>query len=124
MTRQKFESRRSGFLVHLRWKNVDYSAHFSFIGHPGCVGLAALGEVGEIFIASGKPTSGEEALARDALIIASHALQRGASLGELAASLPQAHDGTKETLAAAIIDKVRDEAKRIKAEWAAKGDLI
>lgn len=81
--RQKFPDRRSSFQVHLHHEGQDYHVGFTFFGF----GAIDPGDVGEIFISSKKASSTYEVLARDAAILASHALQRGATVEGLVMSL-------------------------------------
>jgi hypothetical protein len=62
------------------------------------------GRVGEIFLSSRKPGSPIEAIARDAAVTVSIALQFGADLQTIRAALTKDHDGHPATLLGAALD--------------------
>jgi hypothetical protein len=62
------------------------------------------GRVAEIFISSSKPGSAVEAVARDAAIVASIALQHGAHIQTLRNALTRDHNGGPATLLGAALD--------------------
>ncbi len=112
--RRRFPNRRSGYVAHMRHRQINYQIGFAFFGFA----TWDLGEVGEIFISSDKPGSNAEECARDGAILASHALQRGATITQLAASVTRGDNGEASTLIGAAIDLVARESRCIKAERA------
>lgn len=103
-----------------------YSADLKFGPHVYVVTYAfwsvaphiVLGEVGEVFLADRKPTSGLGASARDALIYASKALQWGERLEDLVDGSPQSYEGDPESLAAAALKCALEDSWHVKIEWA------
>lgn len=88
------------------------TVEFRHAGHAFtlCVGLRpSTGEIAEIFISSTKPGSPLEALARDAAIIVSLALQHGAELATIRHALTRDHDGGPATLIGAALDRLDEE---------------
>jgi hypothetical protein len=82
------------------------SFEFCHAGHPFtlCAGFYADGRIAEIFLSSHKPGSPIEAIARDAAVTVSIALQFGAELETIRAALTKDHDGQPATLLGAAID--------------------
>jgi hypothetical protein len=66
------------------------------------------GRPAEIFLSSNKPGSPIEAIARDAAVLASIALQFGAPIETIAAALTRDHDGSAATAIGAAIDKIEE----------------
>ena len=68
---------------------------FSYAGNLFSVGVSRFddGRLAEIFIASARPGSPIEAIARDSAVAVSFALQHGADLASLRAALTRDHDG-------------------------------
>jgi hypothetical protein len=62
------------------------------------------GLLGELFLSSHKPGSPIEAIARDAAVTVSIALQFGADLETIRAALTRDHDGGPATLLGAALD--------------------
>ena len=62
------------------------------------------GRVAEIFLSSHKPGSPIEAIARDAAVTISIALQFGADLETIRSALTKDHDGSSATLLGAALD--------------------
>ena len=75
-----------------------------------CAGSYPDGRIAEIFLSSHKPGSPIEAIARDAAVTVSIALQFGAPLETIRAALTKDHDGRPATLLGAALDAVADEA--------------
>lgn len=73
-----------------------------------CAGFYPAGRLAEIFLSSHKPGSPIEAIARDAAVTASIALQFGADIGTLRAALTKDHDGGPATLLGAALDTLID----------------
>src|ERR1700736_5429277 len=71
-----------------------------------CAGPYPDGRIAEIFLSSQKPGSPIEAIARDAAVTVSIALQFGAELETIRAALTRAHDGGPATLLGAALDKL------------------
>ncbi len=70
------------------------------------------GEIAEIFLSSSKVGSPIEALARDAAILVSIALQHGAELAKIRHALTRDHDGGPATLIGAALDILDAEASQ------------
>jgi hypothetical protein len=73
-----------------------------------CHGLYPDGRVAEIFLSSHKPGSPIEAIARDAAVTVSIALQFGANLETIRAALTRDHDGGPATLLGAAFDALAE----------------
>jgi hypothetical protein len=69
-----------------------------------CAGFYPDGGVAEIFLSSNKPGSPIEAIARDAAIVTSLALQFGANIETVRSALTKDHDGGLATLLGAALD--------------------
>jgi hypothetical protein len=69
------------------------------------------GRIAEIFISSLKPGSPIEAIARDAAVTVSIALQFGADLETIKQALTKDHDGSPATLFGAALDKLAERAR-------------
>jgi len=68
------------------------------------MGFYPNGEVAEIFLSSNKPGTAVEAVARDAAIVTSIALQHGASIQTILGALTRDHDGGPATILGAALD--------------------
>ena len=66
------------------------------------------GRIAEVFLSSDKPGSAIEAIARDAAIVTSIALQFGADLETIRTALTKDHDGGPATLLGAAIDALAE----------------
>jgi hypothetical protein len=88
------------------------SFEFRHAGHSFtlCAGFYADGRIAEIFLSSHKPGSPIEAIARDAAIVVSIALQFGADLETIRSALTKDHDGGPATVLAAALDKLAEQA--------------
>ena len=73
-------------------------------------GLYPDGRIAEIFLSSHKPGSPIEAIARDAAVTVSIALQFGAGLETIRQALTKDHDGGPATLLGAALDKLTEGA--------------
>jgi len=84
------------------------SFEFRHAGHPFtlCTGFYPDGRKAEIFLSSHKPGSPIEAIARDAAVTVSIALQFGADLQTIRAALTKDHDAQPATLLGAALDKL------------------
>jgi hypothetical protein len=69
-----------------------------------CAGFYRDGRIAEIFLSSNKPGSPIEALARDAAVTVSIALQHGANIETVRSALTKDHDGGPATLLGAALD--------------------
>jgi hypothetical protein len=89
------------------------SFEFRHAGHPFtlCAGFRADGRVAEIFLSSHKPGSPIEAIAHDAAVTVSIALQFGAPLEMIRAALTKGHDGSPATLLGAALDNLAEAAR-------------
>jgi hypothetical protein len=68
------------------------------------------GHLGELFLSSHKPGSPIEAIARDAAVTISIALQFGADLETIRQALTRDHDGGPATLLGAALDAIAERA--------------
>src|ERR1700736_738520 len=86
------------------------SFEFRHAGHPFTlsVGLYPDRRIAEIFLSSHKPGSPIEAIARDAAVTVSIALQFGADLETIRQALTKDHDGGLATLLGAALDKIAE----------------
>jgi hypothetical protein len=73
-----------------------------------CAGSYPDGRIAEIFLSSRKPGSPIEAIARDAAVTVSIALQFGADLETLRQALTKDHDGGPATLLGAALDALAE----------------
>jgi hypothetical protein len=71
---------------------------------PLCAGFYRDGRIAEIFLSSHKPGSPIEAIARDAAVTVSIALQSGADLETIRQALTRDHDGGPATLLGQALD--------------------
>ena len=71
-----------------------------------CAGSYPDGRIAEIFLSSHKPGSPVEAIARDAAVTVSIALQFGADLETIRAALTRDHDGGPATALGAALDAI------------------
>jgi hypothetical protein len=95
-------------MMRNRLSNRRLCESFEFT-HAGMKFTASLGfyddgRPGELFLSSSKPGSPIESVARDAAIMASIAIQHGADLETIRASLTRDHDGGPATAIGAAID--------------------
>jgi hypothetical protein len=75
-----------------------------------CAGFYPDGRIAEVFLSSNKPGSPIEAIARDAAITVSIALQFGADLQTIRAALTRDHDGGPATPLGAALDALAEAA--------------
>jgi hypothetical protein len=95
MTRERLRNRR-------RCESFEFS-HGGLTFTLGA-GFYRDGRIAEIFLSSHKPGSSVEAVARDAAIMTSLALQHGADLATIRQALTRNHDGGPSTLLGAALD--------------------
>jgi hypothetical protein len=90
------------------------SFEFSHAGHrfTASAGSYRDGRPAEIFLSSDKPGSATEAIARDAAVTVSIALQFGADLETIRQALTKDNDGGPATLLGAALDKLDEVACR------------
>jgi hypothetical protein len=86
------------------------SFEFRHAGHPFtlCTGFYADGRIAEIFLSSHKPGSPIEAIARDAAVTVSIALQFGVPIETIRAALTRDHDGGPATAIGAALDALAE----------------
>jgi hypothetical protein len=94
-----------------RWQCESFE--FRHAGHPFTLsaGFYPDGRIAEIFLSSHKPGSPIEAIARDAAVTVSIALQFGAELETIRAALTKDHDGAPATLLGAALDALAAAAR-------------
>jgi hypothetical protein len=68
------------------------------------------GRIAEIFLSSHKPGSPIEAIARDAAVTVSIALQFGVPIETIHSALTKDHDGSAATVLGAALDKLAEQA--------------
>ena len=69
-------------------------------------GYHADGRVGEVFITSSKVGSNTEAIARDAAVVLSIAIQFGVPLTTLRGAVTREQDGSPSTVIGAVLDQL------------------
>ena len=94
MTRERLPNRR---------RNESFEFFHAGLAFTASVGFFEDGPLGELFLSSHKPGSPIEAIARDSAIMASLALQFGATLETIRAALTKDHDGQPATLLGAAL---------------------
>jgi hypothetical protein len=87
-----------------RCESFDFS--HAGIGFTLCAGFYPDRRIAEIFLSSEKPGSPIEAIARDAAVTVSIALQFGADLQTIRSALTKDHDGRPATLLGAALDRL------------------
>ncbi len=95
MTRRSLPHRRRAETF-----NIEHAGQTYFVS----VGLYVDGAIGEVFVQAAKTSSQIEALARDAAIVLSVALQYGASVETLCHGVTRAADGSPASLIGAVLD--------------------
>ena len=93
--RELLANRRQCESFDFRHAGVDFTV---------CRGFYPDGRVAEIFLSSDKPGSPIEAIARDAAVTVSIALQFGADLGTIRGALTKDHDGSPATVLGTALD--------------------
>jgi hypothetical protein len=103
--RDRLENRRICDRFEVRFRNIGYTVT---VGRYTAVhgDTIELGSAGEIFIHCHKNTGELTALARDAAISISLAMQHRCPLSTLAAAMTREEDGTASGLAGAVIDEM------------------
>jgi hypothetical protein len=91
-----------------RRRNESFEFFHGGLGFTASVGFFEDNRVAEIFLSSRKPGSPIEAIARDAAVTVSIALQFGAPLETICSALTKDHDGQAATLLGAALDKLAE----------------
>jgi hypothetical protein len=99
MSRQRLPNRRQCETFEFIHAGLDFTL---------CAGFYPDGRIAEIFLSSRKPGSPIEAIARDAAVTVSIALQFGAPLETIRAALTKDHDGGPATLLGAALDALAE----------------
>jgi hypothetical protein len=99
--RQRFPNRRACESFEFRHAGLDFTL---------AAGCYPDGRIAEIFLSSHKPGSPIEAIARDAAVTVSIALQFGADLETIRQALTKDHDGGPATLLGAALDRLTEGA--------------
>jgi hypothetical protein len=97
--RQLLPNRRRCESLEFRHAGLDFTLAAGF--YPD-------GRIAEIFLSSHKPGSPIEAIARDAAVTVSIALQFGAPIETIRAALTKDHDGSPATLLGTALDKLTE----------------
>ena len=100
-SRERLPNRRECESFELRHGAFDFTV---------AAGFYEDGRIAEIFLSSHKPSSPIEAIARDAAVTVSIALQFGANLETIRQALTKDHDGGPATLLGAALDKLAGRA--------------
>jgi hypothetical protein len=95
--RERLPNRRQCESFEFRHAGLDFTLAAGF--YPD-------GRIAEIFLSSHKPGSPLEAIARDAAVTVSIALQFGADLETIRSALTKDHDGSAATVLGAALDKL------------------
>lgn len=103
--------RRPTFVFDMRDDagRVDLTVSYSTVEAPG---TPPPHTIAEVFITSRKIGSSAEAIARDAAILLSLALQYGCPLDVIRHALTRNQDGTAQSLVGRVVDRVNEEASR------------
>jgi hypothetical protein len=103
--------RRPTFTFDMRDEagRIDLTVAYSIFGVPGAPPPHA---VAEIFVTSRKIGSGTEAIARDAAILLSLAVQYGCPLDTIKHALTRNQDGSAQSLMGRVVDRVMREAQQ------------
>lgn len=97
MQRHRLPDRRRGETFEFHHAGHDYTL---------TVGLYRTGRIGEVFLSAHKSGGDLEAVARDAAIVVSIALQFGADLKTIRSALTRDHNGAPATLIGAALDAI------------------
>lgn len=100
MTRQRLPQRRGQTTIGLAFDGVAYDVAF---------GRFDDGTAAEVFIDSMKPGSGLHALAHDAAVMISLALQHGVELATLRHAVAREANGKPQTIIGRALDAVAEE---------------
>ena len=103
MTRSPLPQRRRCETLSFRIANLTYHA---------TLGYYADGRPGEIFLDCSKSGTDVQVAARDSAILASFALQHGATIDSLRLALSRTHDGKAEGPLGALFDLLAAEPQR------------
>ena len=109
--RRVLPHRRSTFTFDMRDEagRIDLTVAYSTFQPPGAPPPYT---VSEVFITSRKIGSGTEAIARDAAILLSIAVQYGCPLDIIKHALTRNHDGSAQSLMGRVVDRVIEESQR------------
>lgn len=95
MPREKLPNRRRRTPIEFVHEGLKYCGGF---GHYDS------GEVGEVFLSSGKPNSGRDIIVKDAAVAVSIGLQYGVPIDELRKAMLRNDDGTAAGPLGAMLD--------------------
>lgn len=95
------------FDIHDESGRIDLTVSYSTFEGPG---IAPPHTVAEMFITSRKIGSGAEAIARDAAILLSLAVQFGCPLDTIKHALTRNQDGTPQSVMGRVVDRVAKES--------------
>src|SRR5580692_3851856 len=102
-TREMLPNRRSCDSIEFRHAGLDFTL---------CAGSYSDDRIAEIFLSSHKPGSPIEAIARDAAVTVSIALQFGVPIETIRGALTKDHDGGPATLLGAALDALAEGGAR------------
>lgn len=103
MTRAVLPQRRPCETFEFTFRGIGYTANVGFYLDPN-TGL--LGRVGELFLDCAKSSSDLTALARDAAVSISLALQNGCDLATIASAMTRDESGQSAGLAGVAVDEI------------------
>ena len=89
MTRNRLPQRRGNITVEFVYPPDQAANGHRFVA---TLGATPAGEIGEIFLRTGKSEAMMESIARDLAVVASIALQHGASIDEIKSALTKLSD--------------------------------
>jgi hypothetical protein len=102
-TRERLPNRRQCESFEFRRAGLDFTL---------CAGSYPNGRIAEIFLWSHKPGSPIEAIARDAAVTVSIALQFGVPIETIRSALTKDHDGAAATVLGAALDRIAEGGAR------------
>ena len=92
-----------------RRRGETFDFFHSNLGFTATIGRYRDGRIGEVFLSAHKSGGALEAVARDAAIIVSIALQHGSDLGTLRRAVTRDHSGTPAALIGAALDAIEED---------------
>jgi len=95
--RERLPNRRASETSSFEHRGADFSMTVGYYGN---------GRIGELFISAGHPDSALDALASDAAIAVSFALQHGADLAAIRAAMKRSSTGEPSSPIGAALDRI------------------
>jgi len=91
-----------------RRRGESFEFYHGNLGFTATIGRYRDGRIGEVFLSAHKSGGALEAVARDAAIVVSIALQHGGDLGTIRRALTRDGNGTPATLIGAALDAIEE----------------